>query len=211
MKSWSRGGFLMKDIQETKSKIIDLLSGTQRKGIENVLKYMEESDFYIAPASTKYHGNYDGGLAEHSLYVFELLKEKNERFDLGLSTDTIIISSILHDFCKINFYNKQPCFRKNDSNRWETYEGYKVVNDFPVGHGEKSVIMLQNFIRLTKTEIIMIRWHMGFTEPEGLHMELMNAFNMIPAAVALHTADMEASNLLERHVEPGENPNQVKI
>lgn len=201
----------MKDIQEVKNKIISLLDGTQRKGIDRVIKYLEESDFFVAPASTKYHGNYDGGLAEHSLNVYNLLIEKNQKFDLGLSDISVAIVSLLHDICKVNFYNKQTCWRKNDSNRWESYEGYKVQDDFPIGHGEKSVIMLQNFIRLTKEEMLMIRWHMGNSEPSEMQMNISNAYNLVPAAVALHTSDMEASYLLEQHIEPGEDKNQIKF
>lgn len=201
----------MKDLQEVKSKVIELLNSTSRTGIEKVIKYLEGSDFFIAPASTKYHGNYDGGLAEHSLNVYELFKEKNTHFNLGLSDETVIITALLHDFCKINFYNKQTCWKKNDSNRWESYEGYKVEDDFPVGHGEKSVIMLQCFIRLTKEEVIMIRWHMGNTEPKEMQMNMENAYKLVPAAVALHTADMETSYLLEQHIEPGEDSNQIKF
>ena len=74
----------MKDIQEVKEQIVNLLKKTQRNGMDKVIKYLEENDFFITPASTKYHGNYDGGLAEHSLNVYELFKEKNERFSLGL-------------------------------------------------------------------------------------------------------------------------------
>lgn len=201
----------MKDIQEVKKTIMELLNSTKRKGINKVIKYMEESDFFIAPASTKYHGNYDGGLAEHSLNVYILFVEKNKRFDLGLSEETIIISALLHDFCKINFYIKQTCWRKNDANRWESYQGYKVKDDFPVGHGEKSVIMLQNFIRLTREEIFLIRWHMGASEPKEMQMNLNNTYSIFPAAVALHTADMETSYLLEEHIEPGQDPNQLRI
>lgn len=201
----------MKDIQEVKNTIIELLNSTGRKGIDKVIKYMEESDFFVAPASTKYHGNYDGGLAEHSLNVYELLKEKNTRFNLGLSNETVTIVALLHDFCKINFYNKQQCWRKNDANRWESYDGYKVQDDFPIGHGEKSVVMLQYYIGFTKQEIIMIRWHMGNTEPKEMMMNLSNAYNLFPAAAALHTADMEASYLLEDHIEPGQDPNQMRI
>lgn len=201
----------MRDIQEVKSKIIELLNSTSRSNIERVIKYLEESDFFLAPASTKYHGNYDGGLAEHSLNVYELFKEKNTRFNLGVSEESLVITALLHDFCKINFYNKQTCWKKNDSNRWESYEGYKVQDDFPIGHGEKSVIMLQCFIRLTKEEVIMIRWHMGNTEPDALLMTMQNAYSLVPAAVALHTSDMEASYLLEQHIEPGEDSNQIKF
>lgn len=138
-------------------------------------------------------------------------KKKNKKFDLGLSDDTVTIVSLLHDFCKINFYNKQECWRKNDKNRWESYEGYKVIDDFPIGHGEKSVIMLQNFIRLTKEEMLMIRWHMGNTEPKEQMMNISNTYNLVPAAVALHTADMEASYLLEECVGPGEQQLKFKI
>lgn len=201
----------MKDIQEVKKTVMELLNSTKRKGINKVIKYMEESDFFIAPASTKYHGNYDGGLAEHSLNVYILFVEKNKRFDLGLSKETIIISALLHDFCKINFYNKQTCWRKNDANRWESYQGYKVKDDFPVGHGEKSVIMLQNFIRLTREEIFLIRWHMGASEPKEMQMNLNNTYSIFPAVVALYTADMETSYLLEEHIEPGQDPNQLRI
>lgn len=201
----------MKDIKEVRERIINLLNSTERKGIDRVIKYMDETDFFVAPASTKYHGNYDGGLAEHSLNVYELLQEKNKKFDLGLSDDTVAIVSLLHDFCKINFYNKQECWRKNDKNRWESYEGYKVIDDFPIGHGEKSVIMLQNFIRLTKEEMLMIRWHMGNTEPKEQMMNISNAYNLVPAAVALHTSDMEASYLLEERIEPGQEQLKFKI
>lgn len=201
----------MKDIQEVKEKIISLLSSTERKGIDRVIKYLEESDFFVAPASTKYHGNYDGGLAEHSLNVRNLLKEKNEKFNLGLGEDTINIVGLLHDFCKINFYNKQACWRKNDANRWESYDGYKVQDDFPIGHGEKSIIMLQCFIGLKKEEILMIRWHMGNSEPKEMQMNIGNAYKLVPAAAALHTADMEASYLLEEHIEPGQDPNQIRM
>lgn len=197
--------------EEIKNKIVELLNSTERKGMDRVLKYLESSDFFEAPASTKYHGNYDGGLAEHSLNVHTLFSEKNKRFDLGLSEETVIISSLLHDFCKINFYNKQTCWRKNDSNRWESYQGYKVQDDFPIGHGEKSVIMLQNFIRLTREEIFLIRWHMGASEPKEMQMNLNNTYSIFPAAVALHTADMETSYLLEVHLEPGENNKQMKL
>ncbi|MCT8978283.1 HD domain-containing protein [Clostridium sp. CX1] len=201
----------MKDIQEVKEKVIELLSNTQRKGMDRVIKYLEESDFFVAPASTKYHGNYEGGLAEHSLNVYDLFSEKNKRFNLGLGEDSVAIAALLHDFCKINFYNKQTCWRKNDSNRWESYEGYKVQDDFPIGHGEKTIIMLQCFIRLTKEEILMMRWHMGSSEPKEMQMNISNAYNLVPAAAALHTADMEASYLLEEHFEPGENNGQTRM
>jgi len=203
----------MKDIQEVKNKIIDLLSSTGKAGIDKVVKYLEETDFFIAPASTNYHGNYEGGLAEHSLNVYELLKAKNSQYDLGLSEDTMIITAILHDVCKINLYHKCTKNRKNDkTQKWESYEGYGYEDSFPIGHGEKSIIKLQQFIKLTKDEILMIRWHMGANGENWQNTSSMsNAFGMCKGALALHTADMEASYLLEEHFEPGENQEQTRL
>jgi len=198
-------------LEETKNKIIELLNSTGRKDIDKIIKFLESSDFFEAPASTKYHGNYDGGLAEHSLNVYRLFADKNEKFDLGLSKDNVIISALLHDFCKINFYYKALCWKKDKSNIWKSYRGYKVKDNFPVGHGEKSVIMIQHFIDLTKEEILLIRWHMGMTEPKEMQMNLNNTYNIFPAAVAIYTADMEASYLLEIHVEPGETSKQMSF
>ncbi|MBV4422944.1 HD domain-containing protein [Clostridium tyrobutyricum] len=197
--------------EEIKDKIIELLSSTTRKDIDKVIEFLKSSDFFEAPASTKYHGNYNGGLAEHSLNVYRLFADKNEKFDLGLSKDNVIISALLHDFCKINFYYKALCWKKDKSNKWKSYIGYKVKDNFPVGHGEKSVIMIQHFIDLTKEEIFLIRWHMGMTEPKEMQMNLNNTYNIFPAAVAIHTADMEASYLLEIHVEPGETSKQMSF
>lgn len=203
----------MKDIFEVKERIINLLKSTRRESIDKVIKYLEETDFFVAPASTKYHGNFEGGLAEHSLNVYELLKIKNKQFDLGLSEETMIITAVLHDICKVNLYHKCTKNRKNEkTQKWESYQGYGFEDTFPVGHGEKSIIKLQQFIRLSKDEILMIRWHMGAAGENWANMNAMsNSFNMCKGALALHTADMEASYLLEQRIEPGENRNQVKI
>ncbi len=205
----------MKDIQEVKEKIIGLLSSTERKGMDRIIKYLEESDFFVAPASTRFHGNYSGGLAEHSLDVYEIFKRKNIEYDLGLSEDTMKIVALLHDTCKINFYT---VYDKNvniagagEKPKWIKTPAYGVNDLFPVGHGEKSVIVLQQFIRLTKDEVILIRWHMGGYEPSQNYNNISNAWNMCKAGVALHTADLESSYILEDHFEPGENNNQVKI
>lgn len=203
----------MKDIQEVKAKIIVLLSDTGRTGIDKVVKYLDETDFFVAPASTNYHGNYEGGLAEHSLNVYDLLKVKNKQYDLGLADETIAITAILHDICKVNLYHKCTKNRKNEkTQKWESYEGYGFEDDFPVGHGEKSIIRLQQFIKLSRDEIFMIRWHMGPNDENWSNTNAMNkAFSLCKGALALHTADMEASYLLEEHIEPGENAEQTRL
>lgn len=195
---------------EIKAKIIELLSSTQRKGIDKVIKYLEESDFFEAPASTRYHGNYKGGLAEHSLNVYEIFKRKNEIYDFGLSDDTVKITALLHDICKTNFYTVSSRNMKKDG-KWIQVPYYAVDDQVPFGHGEKSVILLQQFIRLSKEEVIMIRWHMGGYEPSQNYNSVSNAWNICKAGVALHTADLESSYILETHFEPGESTKQMSF
>ena len=205
----------MKDIQEVKEKIINLLNNTERTGMPRLIKYLEESDFFVAPASTRFHGNYEGGLAEHSLNVYEIFKRKNIEYDFGLSEDTMKIAALLHDVCKINFYT---VYDKNvniagagEKPKWVKQPAYGVNDLIPIGHGEKSVIILQQFMKLTKEETILIRWHMGGYEPKENYNNVSAAWNMYKSAVALHTADLEASYILEEHREPGEDKNQIKF
>ena len=196
--------------EEIKDKIIELLSSTERKGIDKVIKYLESSDFFEAPASTRYHGNYKGGLAEHSLNVYEIFKKKNEIYDFGLSDDTVKITALLHDICKTNFYTVSSRNMKKDG-KWIKVPYYAVDDQVPFGHGEKSVILLQQFIRLSKEEVIIIRWHMGGYEPKENYNYISNSWNICKAGVALHTADLESSYILETHFEPGESTKQMSF
>ena len=196
--------------EEIKDKIIELLSSTERKGIDKVIKYLESSDFFEAPASTRYHGNYKGGLAEHSLNVYEIFKKKNEIYDFGLSDDTVKITALLHDICKTNFYTVSSRNMKKDG-KWIKVPYYAVDDQVPFGHGEKSVILLQQFIRLSKEEVIIIRWHMGGYEPKENYNYISNSWNICKAGVALHTADLESSYILETHFEPGESTQQMSF
>jgi len=194
---------------ENKQEVITILAATERPGIDDLIVYLEQTDFFTAPASTKFHGAYDGGLAEHSLHVWHLLKNKNEYYSLGLSPDTIAITALLHDICKINFYIKDT---KNVLKGKKINDYGKTVNDwqeelvwvckdqFPVGHGEKSVITALKFIQLTDIEIAMIRWHMGAYEAKDNYRDMGNAVDMYKPIVALQTADMEASHLLNLEV-----------
>jgi hypothetical protein len=133
---------------------------------------------------------------------------------LGLSDDTVAIVSLLHDVCKIDFYT---VYDKNvniagpgEKPKWVKMPAYGVKDSFPYGHGEKSVAILQYLIRLGRDEAIMIRWHMGGFEPKENHNNISEAWNMYKAGVALHTADLEASYILEEHIEPGKD-GQIKF
>ena len=197
-------------LEETKNKIIELLNSTARKDIDKIIKFLESSDFFEAPASTRYHGNYKGGLAEHSLNVYEIFKKKNEIYDFGLSDDTVKITALLHDICKTNFYTVSSRNMKKDG-KWIKVPYYAVDDQVPFGHGEKSVILLQQFIRLSKEEVIIIRWHMGGYEPKENYNYISNSWNICKAGVALHTADLESSYILETHFEPGESTKQMSF
>lgn len=143
------------------------------------------TDFFIAPCSRDHHLNVKGGLAIHSWNVYTLLKEKNKRYKLGLSKDTMIICGLLHDLCKTNFYKG-------------TDDGYVYDEKLPLGHGEKSVILLMRYIELTIQEMCMIRWHMsGFDISPYGKSSYYNAIKMYPACLALHTADYESTIFLE--------------
>jgi hypothetical protein len=179
-----------------KDKIIQLLMSTGREGIEKVIEFMESSDFFTAPASTKYHGAYEGGLAEHSFNVYQLLAHKNKIFKLELPADTIIICGLLHDICKTNFYKKGSRNVKGNG-QWVAKEVWEVEDQNPLGHGSKSVILLQQWITLTQFEIMAILWHMGAWEGKDNAMSLSNAMNLMPGIVALQTADMESTYLIE--------------
>ncbi len=180
-------------MSEIKDKIKELLNKVNRTGMKELMEFLEKSDYYEAPASTKYHGAYKSGLAEHSYKVYEILKVKIESHKLEVSEDTLIISTLLHDICKVNFYKVDYRNVKNAKGEWEKAPYYTIEDTIPYGHGEKSVMMLTEYIKLTNEEKYAIRWHMGFSEPKELYVPLGQAFKKYPLALLLHEADLEAT------------------
>lgn len=176
----------------------------KREGADRLLQHLQspQSDFFTAPASTRFHGSYEGGLAEHSINVYECLcdylarERVMELYGIEASEETIAIVALLHDVCKMNFY--KPGFRnvKDENGVWQKVPTYEIDDKLPYGHGEKSVYMISGFMRLTREEAFAIRYHMGFSgnEPAG---NVGAAFEMFPLAFALSTADMEATYFLE--------------
>lgn len=189
-----------------------LLRSTNREGIDDLIAFIQKSDFYTAPASTRYHSCHEGGLLEHSLNVYDRLKAKlNDevwKSNLDIEEDTIIIVSLLHDLCKTYFYTTE--FRnkkiysengtKKDGNGrydWETVPSYTIDDKFPMGHGEKSMFMIERFVRLSKAEAMAVRWHMLWTEPRECYNSIGKAIQLYPLVLALNEADLEATYLLE--------------
>ena len=176
-----------------KEQFIELLRSTEREGPEELIKFLEKTDFFEAPASTRYHGAYKGGLLEHSLKVYEIFKEKVKNAGLDAKEDTVIISSLLHDICKLNFYKVDYRNAKNANGEWEKVPYYTIEDTIPYGHGEKSVMMITEYIKLTSEEKYAIRWHMGFTEPKEVYGTIGQAYKKYPIALLLFEADLEAT------------------
>lgn len=172
-----------------------LLSSIDREGMENLINFLDKTDFYKAPASTRFHGDYEGGLMEHSMKVYEILKEKvkHSSIEIDVSEDTLKIIGLLHDICKVNFYKVDYRNAKNELGVWEKVPYYTIDDTIPYGHGEKSVMMLTEYIKLTSEEKYCIRWHMGFTEPKELYNTIGSAYKKYPLALLLHEADLEAT------------------
>lgn len=192
-------------IENNKQEIINILrTKVHREGSEKLLDYLiNKSDFFIAPASTRFHGSYDGGLAQHSLNVYNCFKAYLERervremYKLTASEETMAICALLHDICKVDVYTRGTRNVKNEqTGQWDKVPTYFFDDKLPYGHGEKSVYMITGFMRLTREEAFAIRYHMGFSgdEPVG---NVGKAFEMFPLAFALSTADMEASYFLD--------------
>ena len=178
-----------------KEQFIELLRSTKREGIEDLINFIEKTDFFKAPASTRFHGDYEGGLLEHSMKVYEILKHKanNNIMKMEFAEDTLIIIGLLHDICKVNFYKVDYRNAKNERGEWEKVPYYTVEDTIPYGHGEKSVMMLTEYIKLTSEEKYAIRWHMGFSEPKELYNSLGAAYKRYPLALLLNEADLEST------------------
>lgn len=178
-----------------------------REGAESLLDYLEKkSDFFVAPASTRFHGSYEGGLCEHSLNVYHCLDDylKRERvlelYGVEIPQESIAIVSLLHDVCKVNCYHPSTRNVKDAEGKWKSVPTYLFNDPLPYGHGEKSVYMVNGFIHLNRQEAMAIRWHMGFSGTEDKKL-VGDAFRKYPLAFALATADMEASYFLETEPE----------
>lgn len=176
----------------------------KREGADKLLDFLEnKSDFFTAPASTRYHNAFEGGLLRHSLNVYKCLVAYLERgrvkdmYKLEANAETAAIVALLHDLCKVNIYRVSYRNSKNDkTGQWEKVPYYEIHDTLPYGHGEKSVYMISGFMRLTREEAMAIRWHMGFSGTEDKNT-IGRALEKYPLAFALSVADMEASYFLE--------------
>ena len=197
-------------ITANKAKFVELLQSTGRRGIDDTIATLERLGFFEAPASTRFHLAYEGGLLEHSLGVCrmalmvrkQVLLVRPELED-KLPVESVIITSLLHDTCKAEIYKRAIKRRKNESGIWEDYQGYEVdYSEFPLGHGEKSVVVLLKCgLQLTDEEILAIRWHMTAWDLPFQSYELMGSLNAArdktPLCGLLQAADGLSANVVE--------------
>ncbi len=189
----------------TKQDFLDIFDTyIKREGVDKLRAYLIDSDFFTAPASTRYHCAYEGGLCDHSVNVYyRLLKnvqnEYGEEWEKVVSHETVAICSLLHDVCKIDFYKTD--FRNvKENGEWIRKPVYVRDETLPYGHGEKSVYIIHSFIRTTREEAMAINWHMGGFDSrvKGGDGSISEAFAIYPLIVMLHVSDLQATYIDEK-------------
>jgi len=178
-------------IEQNKNEFLEIIrTNVKREGTEELLSYLQKTDFFSCPASTKFHCDYEGGLCEHSLSVYKRLKRMVAAEEkVEASEETIAICGLLHDVCKANYYKVQMRNTKQNG-AWVEQPFYTVDDSLPFGHGEKSVYIINGFMRLTREEAMAINWHMGFTDARAqVGYALSEAFRKFPLATLMHAAD----------------------
>ena len=192
------------------------MARVKRPGVDKLMDYIRKSDFYTAPASTKFHLSCESGLLQHRLNVLDALRgllDENQVNEDGtemwfyivaghpviqISDESLIIIALLHDICKTYFYSTSTRNVKNEkTGKWEKVPFYTVNDLMPLGHGPKSAMLVKNYIKLTSEEMYAIWWHMGFTDQNTDTLSLTAAIQKYPIIWALHTADMMASSFME--------------
>ena len=178
-------------------------SNIHREGADALLDYLEhKSDFFTSPASARYHGAYEGGLCDHSVNVYHCLTEYlarervQELYGVEVAGESVAVAALLHDLCKVGCYRQGTRNVKGPDGKWQAVPTFYYEDKLPYGHGEKSVYVVNGFLRLTREEAMAIRWHMGFSGTEDSRL-VGKAFAKYPLAFALSVADMEATYFLE--------------
>lgn len=206
------------DKKKNQEEFESLLRSTKREGMDYVIEDLEKGGFFDAPASAGHHLNVEGGLCQHSLNVCKaglMIYDGLGKLDASaageVKRESVIIATLLHDVCKTDIYKKTIKKRKNKLGQWEDAEGYNIsYKDFPMGHGEKSVIMLLlSGLDLRDDEMLAIRWHMGAF---GLNMNSYEdercydtARQEYPLCCIVQCADSMAAAIMEVTAEDREN------
>ena len=189
------------ELLEKKKQFLNLFDLVSREGKDELLDFIKNSDFFVAPASTRFHDSCEGGLLTHSLNVYDSLIVKYTNNPIwreklkDLKHESIIISALLHDLCKTNYYVIEMRNKKVDG-KWIQVPFYTVDDKEPYGHGEKSVMMIERFMKLTDEERYAVRWHMGPYSGQQDWNSFGLACEKFSLVLALFESDMEATHLV---------------
>lgn len=179
-----------------------------RPGLGDLLDWLDKSDFFTTPASTRFHGSHEGGLCEHSLAVHDRIKVMNNAYmfmavegdpitSQAPVNESLAIVALFHDICKVGSYKTEMRWRKDAKNKWEQYPTYKFDEDFSFGgHGSKSMYLIMNFMKLTPDEATAINCHMGAWD-QSQYSNPSPAYEKCPLAWILHVAD-EAATYIDK-------------
>ena len=191
-------------LEECQERFIEIYNKyIKREGADKLLEYLISSDFFEAPASSRFHSSYQGGLVEHSLNVYDCLvsylntERAKETFGFSYTDESVAIVSLLHDLCKIGVYKKGFRNVKDESGAWKKVDTFEYDDQLPYGHGEKSVYIITGYMRLTREEAFAIRYHMGYSSEFEDIRNVSKAFEMFPLAFAVHVADSESTYFIE--------------
>lgn len=171
----------------------------RRAGLVDLMEWLESTDFYTAPASTRFHGAFNGGLVQHSLNVYVQLKRLLPVFECDASPESVAIVSLFHDLCKVGTYKQEVRWRKNSQGQWEMYDTFTRREDFAYGgHGSKSVFLVQSFMKLTPDEASAINCHMGQWE-STTYGNPSDVYERNTLAWLLHVADEAATYTMDKN------------
>lgn len=184
---------------ENKERFLEICrSNIHRDGIDKLLGWLESSDFYIAPASTRFHLSRPGGLLQHSLNVYDNLVRLSLAYpEIKVSDETIAVCALFHDVCKVNVYKQSKRNRKDDvTGKWVQYDSYEFDEKFAFGgHGSKSVFILQKYIELSPEEAVAINCHMSAWGDNRDYVG--QAYEQFPFAWLLSVADQASTYVSE--------------
>lgn len=170
----------------------------KRDGADKLLAWLETTDFFTCPASTKFHNNFEGGLVDHSVKVYHRLQKIVSAEQMKVSDESLAVMALLHDVCKANTYKVDYRNVKREG-EWVKEPYFTVDDPLPYGHGEKSVYIISSFMKLTRDEAMAINWHMGPYDARvlGGSFALTDAFKKFPLSLMMFLADISSTYLDE--------------
>lgn len=171
-----------------------------KRNPDKFIQFLTQGDFFITVAARAHHDNVPGGLYNHSKKVFNSMRILNKVSKEKYSDQSLFYMSFGHDICKINMYKEKQQWYKDQNNKWQSKPGWQIVDDFPVGHGQKSIILMLKYVQLTKEQMLAIRWHMGgfddYVRDYIGRFTYDAAQDMTPLTRMLHIADLMSVSVM---------------